>query len=335
MSAVTKVTEIVTGLGMLGDRGFRDTLPVLPTEFHGVDDATWATVTDAWHDPDVTSRADDAYANGAFFLDAVDALRGRRPRLIEWTGPRHAPGDEVAPVDLRVDHVYLVSCKYLSKITVNASPSHLFDRLLTGGHGKRSGDWYEEVAPTEFAALWNAACVHLDLREPPPRPGDLDRSQRRNVAQRLRSRRWPDELAPGYEAMCHAVAVRSARRWRDALGEAPAAHETMLWRLLRIGSAPYFVLGAQRDTAPIRLRVSSPWDWRDRFECRRIDILPVSGGQPIVEWRADVGLRSGGRHEVRGHVEIRWSHGRFSGPPEAKVYLDTGFADIPGYWDLR
>ena len=37
---------------------------------------------------------------------------------------------------------------------------------------------------------------------------------------------------------------------------------------------------------------------------------------------------------MRGHVEVRWSHGRFCGPPEAKVYLDTPHADVPGYFPL-
>ena len=36
-------------------------------------------------------------------------------------------------------------------------------------------------------------------------------------------------------------------------------------------------------------------------------------------------------HEVNGHVEIRWSHGRFAQVPEAKVYLDTPQQLVPGY----
>jgi hypothetical protein len=37
---------------------------------------------------------------------------------------------------------------------------------------------------------------------------------------------------------------------------------------------------------------------------------------------------------VDGHVEVRWSHGRFCGPPEAKVYLDTPHQAVPGYFAL-
>ncbi len=88
-----------------------------------------------------------SFANGRALLDAPDGLRGRTPLTIEWTGGRRPPGDEAAPIDLRIDHVYLVSCKYESDILANASPGRLFDGLLaTTGTWDRS-DWYDTVAP--------------------------------------------------------------------------------------------------------------------------------------------------------------------------------------------
>ncbi len=81
-----------------------------------------------------------AFENGRAFLVAEDGLRERPPRIVEWKGTGRAPGDEVAPIDLRVDHVYLVSCKYLSNILFNVSPAHIFDDLLVGRmsrHGPR------------------------------------------------------------------------------------------------------------------------------------------------------------------------------------------------------
>jgi hypothetical protein len=38
---------------------------------------------------------------------------------------------------------------------------------------------------------------------------------------------------------------------------------------------------------------------------------------------------------VAGRVEIRWSHGRFSGAPEAKVHLDTHPHEVAGYVVLK
>ncbi|HNI36521.1 MAG TPA: hypothetical protein PLV93_14060 [Microthrixaceae bacterium] len=343
MSVTTKLTEIVTGLGMLGGDHPTRTLPALPGELRNVDPETWSQVVNAWDEPSHRVLVDSALTNGRFFADATDALRGRRPLSIEWTGPQRSPGDEVAPVDLRIDHVYLVSCKYLSKITVNASPSHLFDRLLTGGHGRRSADWYSEVAPAEHERLWARAREWLSDRQPDmvlsPSVGDLSKADRRAVGKLLSvDRQWPEELRPSYAALCAVVADRSATRWSESVADASSgAAESMLWRLLRIGSAPYFVLGVGSGVGapPLRLRVASPWDWRQHYTFRRLDLGPLEGGQPMVEWAATLTDRSNAPIEVRGHVEIRWSHGRFSGPPEAKVYLDTPFTEVPGYWPLR
>ncbi|MGI8754794.1 MAG: hypothetical protein ACR2MB_02840 [Acidimicrobiales bacterium] len=61
-------------------------------------------------------------------------------------------------------------------------------------------------------------------------------------------------------------------------------------------------------------------------------VAPKPAGQPEVAWAAKIRRRwDGSEVEVCGHVEVRWSHGRFGGHPEAKVYLDTPFLDVPGY----
>lgn len=346
MSDTTKLTEIVTGLGTLGADHPLDTLPVMPGELRNVSDDVWAEVTATWNDPAHRGLLDAAFENGQFFLSATEALRGRRPRIVEWTGPQRSPGDEVAPVDLRVDHVYLISCKYLSKITMNASPAHLFERLLTGGHGRRSEDWYRRIAPVEYQALWDHSLRwindHSDatIHEAAPLSRDpeaLSKGERKQVSVLLRDggKKWPVDLQVPYQRLCGAVATSSAQAWRDSLAAASSgAAEAMLWRLLRIGSAPYFVLGAAGAGASLRFRVASPWDWRQSFQFKRLEIGPVDAGQPTVSWLAVVVDKRGADRSIRGHVEIRWSHGRFSGPPEAKVYLDTPFTDVAGYWPL-
>lgn len=341
MSDTTKLTEIVTGLGTLGSDHPLHTLPVRPGELRNVTDAVWSDVVATWNEPTHRGLVDAAFENGQFFLHAAEALRGRRPRIVEWTGPQRSPGDEVAPVDLRVDHVYLISCKYLSKITMNASPAHLFERLLTGGHGRRSEDWYRRIAPVEYQSLWNESTRwindHHAQVELSTDPESLTKAGRKQVSALLRdgAKKWPIELQDPYRRLCGAVAASSAEAWRESLAAASAgAAEAMLWRLLRIGSAPYFVLGAAGAGASLRFRVASPWDWRQSFQFKRLEIEPVDAGQPTVGWRAVVIDHRGGDRSIRGHVEIRWSHGRFSGPPEAKVYLDTPFADVAGYWPL-
>jgi hypothetical protein len=133
--------------------------------------------------------------------------------------------------------------------------------------------------------------------------------------------------------MAAEVGKGSAERWKATVAKRAEA-EAVLWRLLRIGSAPYFVLGAQRDRS-LRLRVMTPWDWRQAFELKRFDVWGDDAGQPQVRWQAVIRERATGEeHAVEGHVEVRWSHGRFGKPPEAKAYLDTPHHRVPGYVTL-
>jgi hypothetical protein len=326
----TAISEISTGLGMLQYDDIDAALAARPAAMRNVRTTEWDALLAAWNRAAHRDLFVASWMNGQAFLRASDALRGREPWVIEWKGPQRSVGDEAVPADLRIDHVYLVSCKYQSGIVINASPDHLFERLLVGGHGRRSGtNWFSETAPVEHAALYNSVRDSVDMPLP-AEFGALSFQQRRALARSLRIA-WPGDAERCYQALVAKVSEESAIRWKSALG---ANAERMLWRMLRIGSAPYFVLGASRQ-ASMRLRVATPWDWRQVFELRSFAIDARIGGQPMVGWEALVRRKlDGSDATVRGHVEIRWSHGRLCGPPEAKVYLDTPHSEVPGYFVL-
>ncbi len=323
----TEITEIVTGLAMCGRAELDMALQHRPPELLNVDEPTWGRVTDAWARREYGQEFFAAWANGFAFLKSREGLRGKVPLRVEWKGPHKAPGDERVPADLRVDHVYLVSCKYLSSILHNASPASLFDHRL-GVNETRIANWYAEVAPAEYQALYDL--VRNDAL--PALPGDLTRDERRALSATLKPG-WPDGAQALYAELATVVARESAARWRAQLGRA-VAREEMAWRLLRLQAAPYFVLGTT-EGATLRVRVGTPWDWRQRFQLVAFDVAAEAGGQPRVSWRLEVHDRETGDDRVAaGHVEIRWSHGRFGQPPEAKVYLDTPHRDVPGYFPL-
>jgi hypothetical protein len=381
----TMVTELGTGLGMLGyldlDEALRTRSPVM----RSLSPDDWDRLGSVRAGGAYDAEFHAAWLNGNFFLAAREGLRGRRPEVVEWKGAIRGSGDEVAPVDLRIDHVYLVSCKYTSKILFNASPTHVFDSLLVGGPARPGrglgGDWYAEVAPLEYQHLYDVvrAAVRDEamggsasdrrqapggtlefgadvlpgfgaqapegrtgpvprhsvavLRELPARAVDLTSAHRSALGERLRSG-WPEHAGDAYRALSDEVSRVSVSRWRNALSQGASAGEAMLWRLLRMGSAPYFVLGSSA-TRSLRLRIATPWDWKQRFGLARFEVFSQEGGQPRVGWLATVRERASGQlHEVAGHVEVRWSHGRFGGLPEAKGYLDTHHHLVPGYFPL-
>ncbi|HYI63126.1 MAG TPA: hypothetical protein VEW93_15145 [Acidimicrobiales bacterium] len=337
----TEVTEIVTGLAMLGLGDLDWALAARPPELVGVGEAVWDRLAVARYEPghDVDFRR--AWDNGLAFLRAEEGLRSRVAARIEWKGPDRLPLPSDVPADLRVDRVYLVSCKYLSKVLHNVSPAGLFDAGLTGAPA-RPGDWFTAVAPDEHQALYAAVLRGGAIGgvegwgDLPERVADLARGHRDVLKPVLRAG-WPEGAPEAYGALARVVAERSADRWRAGLGDR-AQRERLLWRLLRLGGAPYFVLGASSSSAaslPMRLRIDTAWDWLQRYRLTAFEVWPEPAGQAVVRWQANVTDREAGEDvSVRGHVEVRWSHGRFSGHPEAKVYLDTPHAEVPGYHRL-
>ncbi len=326
-SSRTKITEIVTGLAMMGFPNVDRALSVRPDWFHNVSDDEYDLLADELARGDSDTEFATAWEHGQRFLASADGLRGRIPDRVEWQGPGRPPGYDQIPADLRVDHVYLISCKYGSDILYNASPAHVFDRLLAEKRGDRT-DWFLEVAPEAYQDLYQRSVDAMDLPSMPELVDDLDRESRERLKDALPTRgAWPDPLTSPYRDFVNAVSVATAHRWKDNLAD-KAVQEEMLWRLLRFQPAPYFVLGASSDGTPLRFRVGTPSDFRRNYAIRAFDVWADAMGQPTVRWRAEL---AGAERPIEGHVEVRWSRGRFGGVPEAKVYLDTPHHQVANY----
>ncbi len=198
-SIKTEITEIVTGLALLGHRSLDQALSIRPTRIRHVGDDHFDRLDQARAGGTHEVSFRTAWDNGVVFARATDGLRGRPPWDVEWKGPHRPPSYEQIPADLRVDHVYLLSCKYGSNIVFNASPWHLFDRGLAERRTERS-DWYLAVAPVEYQALYQACRAELDAVGPlPDQVGDLDRDARQILKRALGgSRSWPGSAADAY-----------------------------------------------------------------------------------------------------------------------------------------
>lgn len=329
----TEVTEIVTALGMLGEHELAPLLEARPASLVNVTSAHYDTIAAAVDSGNHGAVVRSAWQNGAEFARAREGLGGRNPWRLEWKGNHRPPSYDQVPADLRVDHVYLISCKYGSDILMNSSPANLFDRRLSVRRDD-GGDWYLKVAPDAYQEFYAVVARDVDVALP-PHVSELSQVHR-DALKRSLPRVLDAELAGAYIEFARDVADRSARRWLAALDD-HAAHEEMLWRLLRLQPAPYFVLGGSADGSPLRYRVGTPWDFRSRFRVEGIQArADRSRRQPVVTWEAWIEDRqTRERTTVRGHVEVRWSHGRFASAPEAKVYLDTPHHSVPGYFPLE
>ena len=134
-------------------------------------------------DDDVYDQLDEAFASGTTLMcsgwpgPTGSASPGRPmaragPLVGGVERPHKPPAYEQIPADLRVDHVYLLSCKYGSKILQNASPANLFDRAL---NERRTSavDWFDAVAPTSYGEFYTEVVAHTGLTGLPPDPTEL------------------------------------------------------------------------------------------------------------------------------------------------------------------
>ena len=401
----TTVTELGTGLGMLGLAGIDEAAAVA----HGRDAQPVARDVGS-PGPPARGGAYDAefhaaWANGQAFLGAGDGLRGRLPRVVEWKGTGRAPATRWRPSTC-ASTTSTWSAASTSRTSSSTSPRPACStrsssagragvpggaggaprrrRLVRrGGAGRVPGPLRVRASRRTVGRGRRAYGVRrrhgTGQRSAPARPGSSPAvvalpglgaaaaertrgrpaSERRGAGRPLHRTDLPPRavdltvgaargaraLAPaGLAARCqgslrHPVGRRGPGL-RPPLGgghgrpaAAPArpcsgascasgARPTSCWaprRTARCGCAsPPRGTGASSSSW-------SPSPWRAK-----------PGGQPRVGWEAVVRDRASHEvHRVVGHIEVRWSHGRFGGLPEAKGYLDTPHHLVPGYFTLR
>jgi len=323
----TKITEVVTALGVMGEHArLSDAMhSAQPPVIGNLAPGDWGEIVAAYDAGEHAAEFAAAFENGRHFFEVE--LGSAAPRAVEWRGNRKTLYHHDIPVDIRVNSVYLISCKYNSKVLLNPSPHALFAGALAAtGRGPH---WYEEVAPAEHAAFYRECIAAAGLAGFPDAPGAMTKAQR-DVLRKAFPRKLPAVLEGSYRRMARAVAAESARRWMAA---AKGRERDLLLKMLRISSVDYFFLGVQRGR-PHRLKLLNSADWHARFALAGFSAWPAAESlQPQVQWRADLATRTEAKRQltVEGHVEVRWSHGKFCGNPEAKVYLDTPVEDVPGY----
>jgi hypothetical protein len=323
----TEISELATALGALG-HDLTAALERRPDQILNVADDTWARLREAHGCGEHSALFASSWANGHAFLWARDGLRGRLPIRVEWKGPDRQVEQDPIPADLRVDNVFLVSVKSRSAVLWNRSPSQVFTRTPMALH------WFEHTAPDQYQALYATARSWAGMEHLPERASELTRSDGVELGRQLPSREWPESLRSHYLAMVEQCSTASARLWNAALMTS-AQRERTAWWILRLAPAPYFLLG-DSVRAPLRIRVDTPWDWRQSWRFIGFEVrAAVGAGQPQVDWAIHVEHRETGESRIaEGYVEIRWSHGRFSGHPEAKIQLRTAHELVPGYTAL-
>lgn len=263
-------------------------------------------------------------------------------KSLHWTGPKQQASTISAAKDLIVANVP-VSVKANSNVVQNASPYNLFEALPEGKvFASKSDNWYLLMTPSEYQFLYDF--IRNNIEESHYLPSDVTlfeqsfkRKDRKLIKDRIKnlSLTKKEEFDRLYLQMCHEVAKRSATVFNEKLKlsvqsrSRKAVLEQLARFFFRLDSVEYVLGGIDRGKA-FAVVIPDLSNWNRNWTITQVVAEPeLERKQSRVRFYVTVKAKNGDTYTAEFHAEIRWSHGKFQGNPEAKLYKDFVWEELP------
>jgi len=133
--------------------------------------------------------------------------------------------------------------------------------------------------------------------------------------------------------MCYQVAISSSNEFNQLLSSLPsnartAVYENFVKQFFRIDHVPYVLTGIDR-RKDFGVRIPDLTAWKREWIIQNIHAEAMQGGQSMVIISLTIQNKSSRAVFIMNYrVEIRWSHGKFYGNPEGKLYPNM-YAESP------
>lgn len=296
-------------------------------------------------------QAIDFYGKNPSLCDSLTEA-GRRLRLhvpelsnvtkIEWKGPSRLAHSVISSQDILVNNIP-ISVKVESNVVYNLSPKNMFIAIPSGflPSSDVGENWYIKTAYDSFNRLYLIMKDALGL----PYSAVSEFEEKASKGERKRIQKFLnlnqkggiyDDFMATYTMMCREAAKKSAEIFNDnislSLKEHPKAlHEVIAKIFLRLNGIPYLLVCMEKDT------VSSLWVPDLTTFLRQYKIFDVVAQADSTRKQSVVNIllrykdKNKSSENLSYHVEIRWSHGKFCGNPEAKLYKHFLWKEVPGF----
>jgi tRNA A-37 threonylcarbamoyl transferase component Bud32 len=336
-SAKTECTELSVGFGLLRIDPFGLTQTELDQYFDGTLTANkYKTfVHELERDEDYYRRF---YALGMDLRSSYPLFAGLT--TVRWEGPRHQARSLSMAKDLVASNTS-ISVKADSHVVFNLSPHTFFVSLPSGTPTpSRSENWYIQRSPVLYQKLYSYVRDEY-YQDFPSQVADyhqtVPKKQRKEFAKTAKrlANSGPVGFKELYRSFCYDVARKSAEMFNDALANAinsPVRNsiiESIIKHLFRIGESEYILCGLNKGK-DFAVAIPDLTAWKRKWKFKSLEAVPVECGQSRVD--VTLTLENKAEHRLstlKYHVEIRWAHGKFNGPPEAKVYKEFAWTDVP------
>jgi hypothetical protein len=218
----------------------------------------------------------------------------------------------------------------------------------SGRDGTRGEHWFQKCAPAEYQAYFEACHGPAATGFPTAKQWDdarLPKEKRKLFAKKAKAVFKSPEVKAAYKALCEKVATVSAEMVNAKIEEAKKnnppktkLHEVLksaVWEIFRINSEAYFLCGTEKTIEkpkrerPFVVRMPGKPEWSKRFSIRSVVATAKVAGQPEIQVDFTFEDSELGACVFSVKYEIRWSHGKFNGCPESKIYKMFRYSALP------
>lgn len=340
----TEATELSVGFGILGINPL-DQKVAIGNLF--IDDSL---TVQKWRD------FQEEYANGEkLYRKFVELglhlreLRFKNVNKLVWAGPQQQAATASGAKDLFIPSLNMpISVKNDSNVVLNASPHNLFRSLPQGkAPASRAEHWFLEKDPAGYQQLYKFA-RDLFYKELPSDANEFEsqisRSERdefQDFVTKELTGQDKKQFEMLYTAMCGNVSQNSAIEFNGHLANLPsnersAVHETVMRQFFRIDTVPYLLVGLDR-RKNFAVQIPNLTTWKRQWRVENVNATPdLERGQSVVKitvTTADKNSRNA-TLDFGFRVEVRWSHGKFCGNPEGKLYKSFAWTSLPFFENL-
>lgn len=260
--------------------------------------------------------------------------------IIEWVGNSKISTGISSARDL-LEHYGPVSLGYSvkndSNIIYNASPARL-EHLTSGKytHGAKHDNWYQTVASDAYQSFFEI-CDGINFT------GfktvlEWDNAKKTKEEKKAFSLFVTNKLKTditaknNYNYFCNTVSKNTADIYDNNLNMIVSSNsnelKSIFWNFFRIDSSPYILCGTEKKK-DFAVKVIDIDLWDKNYKIKSINAIQKLAGQPEILINFSFVDLKNKIYNFSLKVELRWSHGKFCGNPEAKVYKNFSYKDLP------
>ena len=267
---------------------------------------------------------------------------GVTPKQIVWTGKQNIGATVAVAKDIEVAN-YRISVKENANVFINGSPITVFEDMPSGLFGiKRKGDdWFLKIARDELQGYFLECKAYAKSASGFETIEDFykktAKEERKTFGAEvaLLHKQKNQKVLLAYSALCQKVSTVSADIFNSKLVDFRKANpsisalQPIFHYFFRINGVKYILAGTENNK-PFAVVLESSSDWTKKYQFLGITAAPRPAGQPevLLSFRfKNVATKE--EFAVDLKIEIRWSHGKFCGNPEAKIYKTWSYAALP------